>query len=465
MKLMTLSKNFVGWMLASLVVFASFTYVQPAQAVVGYGGDNVHCTMYSNQDSTLENSATLIWWSSANVVNAELDAAGSVAPKGWWWIDRVEETTEYTLTVETESGEYATCSTTVTVDQEEPVEEVAQAPTCEIVADPNPLPGDATTLMWTSENAVSAKLHPYGSDSYFADVSDAGSWYISGITDARGYSLTVWGVDDQKTTCNVMVDMAYADGDEMEKEKKDKEDKMKEDKEEKDKEDKKDDDDMKQAEKEEKEEEDEMDHDEMREKERTMDDDEMKEVEEDVDAAFAPTCEVSADLSDIADGVVTLMWTSENGEMAKIHPTGSDSYFADVNPNGSWYLSDVTDSRGYSVTVWGEDDMSGSCAVYIDVDDTETVEVVEEDVVPLSCEIVADPDTIAMNGGTTLMWQSEGDVEMAQLSPTDSDSYFASVTQDGSWYIGGITDSRSYTLTVWDAQENRATCDVSLTVS
>jgi hypothetical protein len=119
---------------------------------------------------------------------------------GSWFISGIVDTRSYSLTVTNSNGDEYTCDALITVVEDT---DPGDAPTCTMEAIPDTIPvGGGTTLVWTgSDNVTSAKLHPAGSTSYFADVTPDGSWWISGIVDSRGYSVTVMTDDGQTATC------------------------------------------------------------------------------------------------------------------------------------------------------------------------------------------------------------------------------------------------------------------------
>ena len=129
-------------------------------------------------------------------------------------------------------------------------------------------------------------------------------------------------------------------------------------------------------------------------------------------------------------------------------------------------LIGILDTRSYTLTVTNAAGDTYDCDAPIVVlaEDEETEEGGGNEGNPaLSCEVEAVPSTIGAGGATTLVWSSTGAVS-AKLSPTGSNSFFADVTADGSWYISGIQDSRSYTVTVFDAEGNTATCNAPIAV-
>lgn len=180
-----------------------------------------------------------------------------------------------------------------------------------------------------------------------------------------------------------------------------------------------------------------------------------------------PFCEIDAVPSTIGpNGATTLEWTaSGNVVSAVLHPQGSMSWSQSVPVNGSWFISGIADSRTYSLTVTNSNGDEYTCDAPIVVTTPEEPDgdtpVVNPD---LSCEVVAVPANISAGGATTLVWTGSAAAVSAQISPTGSASFFASVTPSGSWYISGIADTRSYTVTVFDTNGNSATCDAPITV-
>ena len=173
----------------------------------------------------------------------------------------------------------------------------------------------------------------------------------------------------------------------------------------------------------------------------------------------APACTVYATPDTIeVDGGVMLNWdVNESVVGAYLHPKGSTDWMQEVPLNGSWWISGIVDSRDYALTVSAEDGQTAECDVHITVQDG----VSEE----LTCDMYADPATIAENGGTNLMWSSTGDVVSAYLHPTGSEHGFAEVGPNGSWWIAGISNSRSYSVTLTDAEGNTVTCDAPIVVT
>jgi hypothetical protein len=171
----------------------------------------------------------------------------------------------------------------------------------------------------------------------------------------------------------------------------------------------------------------------------------------------APACTVYATPDTIEAGEGTMLnWdVNESVVSAHLHSKGSTSWMQEVPLDGAWWISGIVDSRDYVITVSSEDGQTSDCEVRITVGESTTEE--------LTCDMYADPSTIEENGGTNLMWNSTGAVS-AKLHPTGSTSYFADVSIDGSWWIGGIMNSRSYSVTLWDDNGNSVTCDAPIVV-
>jgi len=171
-----------------------------------------------------------------------------------------------------------------------------------------------------------------------------------------------------------------------------------------------------------------------------------------------PACTMYATPDTIeAGGGTTLDWdVNEYTVRAYLHPKGSSSWMQEVPLDGSWWISGIMDSRDYTLTVENAEGVMADCDAHVTVEEGTSEE--------LTCDMYADPSTIMENGGTNLMWSSTGEVVMAKLHPTGSESYFADVSADGSWWIAGITNSRSYSVTLWDDAGNSVTCDAPITV-
>ena len=174
----------------------------------------------------------------------------------------------------------------------------------------------------------------------------------------------------------------------------------------------------------------------------------------------APACTMYANPDTIdVNGGTTLIWhVSDNVVRGYLHPKGSTDWMQEIDLNTNWWwISGIVDSRDYTLTVESADGQTADCDAHITVNNEQNEE--------LTCEMHADPDTITSGGGTNLVWSSTGNVVSAYLHPTGSEHNFAEVGPNGSWWISGITDSRSYSITLTDDEGNSVTCDAPITVT
>jgi len=264
---------------------------------------------------------------------------------------------------------------------------------CTMTATPDTIGvGGGTTLDWTvSPNVVSAVLKGKNSNSWMQNVDLDGTWYVSGILDTRTYTLVVTGPEGQTAECDASV---------------------------------------------------------------------MVDNEEEV----TPYCELTAIPDTILpNGGTNLSWdVSENVVSAVLHPKNSSSWEQSVPLGGSWYISGIIGTRTYSLTVETAGGLSYTCDVEITVNSPETGTSGEGDYP--SCDMNAVPEIISVNGATTLVWDGSENAVAARLNPTGSNYVIANVTPSGSWYLSGITNTRSYSLTVRTATGLEYTCDAPVTV-
>lgn len=266
--------------------------------------------------------------------------------------------------------------------------------TCTLIATPDTIEtGGGTTLDWTvSPNVVSAVLKGKNSNSWMQNVPLDGSWYISGILDSRAYTLVVTGPEGQTSECDASVTV------------------------------------------------------------------------EDGEEEVLPYCEITATPSTILpNGATTLSWdVSENVVSAVLHPKNSNSWEQSVPLGGSWFISEIISTRTYSLTVETAGGLEYTCDVEVTVNSPETGNGGEGDLP--SCNMNAVPEIISINGATTLVWDGSENAVAARLNPTGSSYVIANVTPSGSWYLSGITNTRSYSLTVRTATGLEYTCDAPVTV-
>lgn len=82
-----------------------------------------------------------------------------------------------------------------------------------------------------------------------------------------------------------------------------------------------------------------------------------------------------------------------------------------------------------------------------------------------ACTMYANPSTIDYNGGMYLNWDVNENVTYALLHPKGSYSWTMEVSPtDGSWWMSGLRNTRDYTLTVYNENEESADCDAHITV-
>jgi len=74
-----------------------------------------------------------------------------------------------------------------------------------------------------------------------------------------------------------------------------------------------------------------------------------------------------------------------------------------------------------------------------------------------ACTMYANPSTIDYNGGMYLNWDVNENVTYALLHPKGSYSWTMEVSPtDGSWWMSGLRNTRDYTLTVYNENEESA---------
>lgn len=264
---------------------------------------------------------------------------------------------------------------------------------CTMFATPDTIgAGGGTTLDWTvSPNVVSAVLKGKNSNSWMQNVPLDGSWYISGILDSRTYTLVVTGPEGQTAECDASVTV-------------------------------------------------------------------------EAPTEVAPVCDLIATPDAILpSGATTLSWdVSENVVSAVLHPKGSSSWEQSVPLDGSWYISGIIGTRTYSLTVETAGGLEYTCDAQVTVNGPDT-STTGGGALP-SCDMNAVPEIISVNGATTLVWDGSENAVAARLNPTGSSYVIANVTPSGSWYLSGITNTRSYSLTVRTATGLEYTCDAPVTV-
>lgn len=265
--------------------------------------------------------------------------------------------------------------------------------TCSMISTPDTIGvGGATTLSWTlSPNVVSAVLKAKNSNSWSQNVALNGTWYISGIVDSRTYTLFVTGPEGQTAECDASVTVNGS-------------------------------------------------------------------------SEVTPTCTLFASPNAILpQGGAMLVWdVNESVVSATLHPKNSSDWEQSVALDGSWYISGIIGNRTYSLTVTTAGGQEYTCDADIVVNSPETGNS-NGGSLP-SCDMSAVPQIIQVNGATTLVWEGSANAVAAKLTPTGSDYVIANVTPSGSWYLSGISNSRSYSVTVKTGTGREYTCNAPITV-
>ena len=197
-------------LVATIIIAPATMAAMPEGGTSGYGGDAPACTMYASPDTIEVNGATTLHWTvNESVTRAYLHPKGSTdwmqemsLTENWWWISGIVDSRDYTLTVESADGQTADCDAHITVE-----EGTNEELTCDMYANPASIAsGEGTSLIWSSTgNVISAYLHPTGSQHVIANVGPDGSWWISGITDTRSYSVTLTDDEGNTVTCDAPI--------------------------------------------------------------------------------------------------------------------------------------------------------------------------------------------------------------------------------------------------------------------
>jgi len=158
-----------------------------------------------------------------------------------------------------------------------------------------------------------------------------------------------------------------------------------------------------------------------------------------------PSCTLTANPTTVQHGgSSTLSWTTQNAASASISPN-----IGSVGLNGSFTVSNLTNTTTYTLTAVGTNGQTVTCNV------TVTVNVAPN--LP-SCTLTASPSSIQQGGSVTLTWTSQNAVS-AHLSPPGQ-----SVGLSGSMTVHP-TGNTTYVLTVTDSQGRSATCQAPVTVT
>lgn len=389
-------------------------------------------------------------WTSSNATHAVLNQGIGAVPVNGSYNVFPEVTTTYTLTVYGPGGS-ATCSTTITVT----VIPAEEEPSCDIWADAYWVQYNGmTTIRWSSENADSASIN-----NGIGSVSVNGSRYVSGLTSDRTYTLTVWG-EGGSATCSVTIEVGDApdlepwceiwaspshvtrgngttlswnsanaegasinqgigsvavDGSRWVSNLQS-----------------------------------------TRTYTLTVWNDAGSytcnttvTVEDEEEEEDEPSCSIWANPSHVNEGSgTTLTWNSDNATSASI-----SQGIGSVAVDGSRWVSNIWNTRTYTLTVWGSGG-SATCSTTVTVDHDDD----EED--PPSCSIWADPSHVTYNGQTTLHWSIDGDATSASINQ----GVGSVSTDDGSRTVYNITSNRTYTMNVW-GPDGSSQCQTTVTTS
>lgn len=158
------------------------------------------CDIWANPTRVDYGDDATLHWTSDNADTASINQSiGSVGVNGTYTVQNITSDKTYILTVRGEGGT-ATCSETITVDEEE-------APSCDLNASDNYIEeGDSVRLSWSSTNGDSANLTDYGS------VSLNGSRTVY-PTRTKTYVFTVYGSNGDVERCEetIVVDEEEAE--------------------------------------------------------------------------------------------------------------------------------------------------------------------------------------------------------------------------------------------------------------
>ncbi len=156
------------------------------------------CSLRAIPSTIDEGDDVTLVWSSSNAVSAEIsDGIGTVALAGSRTLYNVYDSEYYVMTVRNASGEIATCSTSVVVNERDL--------SCNIYASPNPSTDGTTTLHWSSSNADWAIIN-----NGIGSVSTDGSRTLTDLSNGTHvYTLTVGTSHSggRTKTCSVTVNV------------------------------------------------------------------------------------------------------------------------------------------------------------------------------------------------------------------------------------------------------------------
>jgi PKD repeat protein len=159
-----------------------------------------------------------------------------------------------------------------------------------------------------------------------------------------------------------------------------------------------------------------------------------------------PTCSLSVSPSHIIESpvIVLLEWDTDDA-----HTVFIDNGVGFVNNSGSRAVYNVYGNRTFNLTATGSGGMK-TCTASV------TSEYATGYSAP-TCNIYAVPRSTSYNGEVTLNWTSSPDAVEASLNHG-----IGAVQKNGSMVVRDITNARTYTLTVKNANRNQNTCGATV---
>ncbi len=316
------------------------------------------CTLTASPSNISSGGSVLLSWTTTNAASATLNQGiGSVALNGSYTFANITSNRTFILTVVGTNGTTINCQTSVVVN------EIPNAPSCALNANPNSVNyGGSSTLTWSSSNAVSAVI-----DNGIGGVAVNGSYVVGNITSNRTYTLTVTAANGQTATCQAPIVVQQIN--------------------------------------------------------------------------VQPSCTISASQNSIQYGQsITLYWSSTNASSAFINPN-----IGSVGTAGSMQVFPQGNTT-YTLTVTGTNGQTITCQTPVTMTQIYTQ-------VPY-CTIYANPTFVIQGQSSVLTWTSQN-ASSAQLSTVGS------VGVNGSMSVTPY-NSTTYTLTVWNAQGQQATCTATV---
>jgi hypothetical protein len=166
------------------VVFVALAVIMPSMHVAGMTAHaqvpQPTCTLTASPNSVAYNGSTTLSWYTTDATSRTITDIGFVMTSGVQPIYNITTSKTYVMTVSGPGGT-STCQTTITVGTQ-----TSQAPTCSAYASSTQVPyGGSTTVSWTGYNATTAYLSDYGS------VPVSGSQVVGPIYGTRTYTVNV----------------------------------------------------------------------------------------------------------------------------------------------------------------------------------------------------------------------------------------------------------------------------------